>query len=228
MDKDIFYISVFMLIISISAQILWLYFAKIPCPTPGEMPQFLGIVSCSPSATAASLQEIQNIAGYIMLFGFILLPIGLFKDGLPIPNSGSKVIIGILLVLILGVSLTYVLTIPVSAPSAPPQTCGAPPQGETFYICIQSGASTHQSNFQWYSPDNVTLIIGKNSTVQWTNDDNTVHTVTSQSGDPGTPFNSGDLSPGATFTWDFTVPGTYYYYCAIHTFMKGTIIVKSS
>jgi plastocyanin len=33
------------------------------------------------------------------------------------------------------------------------------------------------------------------------------------------------LGQGGTYSFTFTTPGTYSYHCAIHPFMKGTIIV---
>jgi len=95
-----------------------------------------------------------------------------------------------------------------------------------FGISIAKGASTNQSSLG-YSPSTVTLVIGVNNTVTWTNNDATIHTVTSFSVPTGAKsFNSGTLSPGGTFTYAFTVAGTYRYGCEIHPWMQGTIIVK--
>jgi len=71
-----------------------------------------------------------------------------------------------------------------------------------------------------FSPSSLT--INKGANVTWTNDDTTTHTVTSDSG----AFDSGNLSPGATFTHQFNDAGTFPYHCSIHTFMKGTITVQ--
>jgi plastocyanin len=219
LDKDIFVISVFCLVIGISAQLVWYFLAKAPCPAPGEMPQALG-APCSASSTVASLQEIQNVSGLIMLFGFILLPIGLFKDGLPIPGPGGKVFLGVLLVLILGLGATYALTIPVSAHMAPAVPCGTPQKGSTVYVCMGPGSSLT------FSPKNITIVIGTNATIQWSNDGDTTHTTTSLPGDPQS-WNSGDLNPGQTFTVSFSTAGTYHYYCTIHgLIMSGYIIVE--
>ncbi len=77
-----------------------------------------------------------------------------------------------------------------------------------------------------YAPDNITVVIGVNATVTWTNNDVSHHTVTSSSVPQGaTSFNSGDMAPGATFTYTFTVPGTYHYVCNYHTWMTGTVTV---
>lgn|GEM_PF-6163468 len=92
-------------------------------------------------------------------------------------------------------------------------------------ISIPSGTGASQSlNF---NPNAVTLVVGVNNTVVWTNDDNTLHTVTSTSVPTGgQPFNDGSLNPGQTFIVTFTAPGTYEYHCAIHSWMRGTIVVK--
>lgn len=213
-----------MLVISISAQLVWYFLAKVPCPTTGEMPQLLG-APCSPSATVASLQEIQNVSGIIMLFGFILLPIGLFKDGLPIPGPGAKIFLGVLLVLITSLASTYVLTIPVSAPAHVVSSvpCGTPAKGSTVYVCMTTFSSGLPYGF---SPANITVVIGLNNTVLWSNNGGTTHTTTSFPPGQAESWNSGDLNVGQTFTFTFSTAGTYTYYCAIHPFMRGTIIVK--
>jgi plastocyanin len=185
------------------------------------MPQALG-APCSPSATVASLQEIQNVSGLIMFFGFILLPIGLFKDGLPIPGPGGKVFLGVLLVLLLGIAATYVLTIPVSAHMAPAVSCGAPAKGGTVYVCMMTTSSGSYA----FSPANITVIIGVNNTVQWSNNGGTVHTTTSFPAGQAQSWDSGDLNVGQTFTYTFTTPGIYTYICTIHPFMHGEVTVK--
>lgn len=77
-----------------------------------------------------------------------------------------------------------------------------------------------------YAPDNITLVIGVNNTVTWTNNDTVAHTVTSTSVPSGaSAFNSGNMAVGTTFTYTFTVPGTYQYTCAYHPWMTGTITV---
>jgi plastocyanin len=222
LDKDIFVISVFMLAIGIAAQLVWYFLAHAPCPGPGEMPQLLG-APCSPLATVASLQEIQNVSGLIMFFGFILLPIGLFKDGLPVPGPGGKVFLGVLLVLLLGVAATYVLTIPVSAHMAAAEPCGSAPKGSTVFVCM---TTTTGGGGYAFSPSNITVIIDVNNTVQWSNNGGTTHTTTSFPSGQAQSWDSGDLNVGQTFTYSFTTPGTYTYICTIHPFMHGVVIVK--
>ena len=76
-----------------------------------------------------------------------------------------------------------------------------------------------------FTPSPVAVEAG--TRVTWTNQDDINHTVTS-----GTPENrdgrfDGKLSgKGTTFTFDFTQPGTYPYFCARHQSMRGEIRVN--
>ena len=71
-----------------------------------------------------------------------------------------------------------------------------------------------------FTPDNVTIKAGQS--VTWTNADQRDHTVAADDGS----FNSGNLSPGATFTYKFAKGGTFKYACGLHPRMKGVIVVK--
>jgi plastocyanin len=94
-------------------------------------------------------------------------------------------------------------------------------------VSIVKGAGNPQST-QWFAPDPVTVVVGVNSTLTWTNDDTSAHTVTSVTVPAGVAtFNSGIISAGGTYTLTLTTPGTYDYYCSLHPWMKGTIIVKA-
>jgi len=72
-----------------------------------------------------------------------------------------------------------------------------------------------------YSPASLTVSVG--TTVTWTNGDRAPHTVTSSGSGP---LASPTLHQGGTYSYTFTQPGTYAYYCAIHPFMHGTVTVK--
>jgi plastocyanin len=103
----------------------------------------------------------------------------------------------------------------------------------TVVVNIPIGTGAGQSAAPGYAPDNVTVVIGVNNTVVWTNGDTanggTDHTVTSVSVPGGaSPFDSGIMAEGANFTQTFTVPGTYEYHCTIHSWMTGTVVVLAS
>ena len=71
-----------------------------------------------------------------------------------------------------------------------------------------------------YGPPILTVPAG--TTVRWVNHDEEPHTVTSGTG----AFSSAGLVHDDAFVHTFTKPGTYQYSCAIHPYMKGTLVVK--
>jgi len=89
-------------------------------------------------------------------------------------------------------------------------------------VNITSGASAGPQGAPGYSPDNITVVIGVNNTVQWTNQDAALHTVTG-SGDFGS--DPSGLSQGSTYVYQFTVPGVYPYKCIFHAWMHGSVTV---
>ena len=74
-----------------------------------------------------------------------------------------------------------------------------------------------------FSPKSLTVKAG--TTVSWKNLDQFAHEVKSAAGDPGAAFDLGQQGNGKTVTHTFTSPGTYHYYCNIHNYMTGTIVV---
>jgi plastocyanin len=71
-----------------------------------------------------------------------------------------------------------------------------------------------------FAPASLTVSVG--STVTWTNQDSPAHTVTADDAS----FDSKQISNGASFKQTFAKAGTFTYHCAIHTSMKGTIVVQ--
>ena len=82
-----------------------------------------------------------------------------------------------------------------------------------------SGPRVTISNFT-FSPDALTVPVG--STVTWINQDDIPHTVTSVD----KVFASPALDTGDRFSFKFTTPGTYSYFCSLHPKMVGKIIVQ--
>ena len=76
-----------------------------------------------------------------------------------------------------------------------------------------------------FQPAQTHVAVG--GTVIWTNQDGVPHTVTSGVGSTADGvFDSGNIDSGGTFTFTFTDPGTYEYFCSIHPMMTGTVIVE--
>ncbi len=68
------------------------------------------------------------------------------------------------------------------------------------------------------------LTIAAGQAVTFANDDDDAHTVTATDGS----FDSKGLDTNARWRHVFAKPGTYAYFCALHPFMKGTIVVKAA
>jgi nitrite reductase (NO-forming) len=95
-------------------------------------------------------------------------------------------------------------------------------------VTITVDAFNQANSEEAYSPKDVTVSIG--STVRWTNTDAIAHTVTggTSDGSSGTPqgdLASGFIESGETFTFTFTAPGTFPYFCTPHPWMQGTVTV---
>lgn len=142
----------------------------------------------------------------------------------------KKIIIIIAVVVVAGIGVYYAVlnygsrgTPNVSAPSAQSPTVPTPtvPAPNTPTTPTSSSMTIHIKNFSFNPP---TLTVKKGTKVMWVNDDSTAHTVTS---DLGSLLGSGTLSPGQSFSFIFTNPGSVNYHCNIHPMMKGTVIVEN-
>jgi plastocyanin len=98
-------------------------------------------------------------------------------------------------------------------PSAPGDTSAAARTGPTVKASLKSIA---------FQPSRIEITAG--TTVAWTNNDAVEHTVTGID----RSFDSGNMAPGATWQYTFTKPGTYQFFCVVHPFMKGVVIVTEA
>lgn len=138
------------------------------------------------------------------------------------------------------VSFGFVAPQPIEAgviekPPAPAEEgVGEIPAGEekpapsTVTVDIVLGAED-ANNPEFYVPREITVDTG--TKVVWTNKDTAGHTVTSGNlGDVdfGSLFDSSFplLKTGATFEHTFDAPGEYPYFCQVHPWMTGKVIVK--
>jgi plastocyanin len=94
----------------------------------------------------------------------------------------------------------------------------------TAVAATPAGAVSVMIENYTFSP--ATLTISAGTKVTWTNMDTAPHTVTVDSG-PVT-FSSPTLQKGDTFTYTFSSPGTYSYYCAVHPDMTAKVVVTGS
>ena len=78
-----------------------------------------------------------------------------------------------------------------------------------------------------YTPSKI--VIKQGNSVTWVNEDVAFHSVTSGYYDePSEVFDSGYLDPEESFTFIFENIGTYDYFCTLHPWMKGQVIVELS
>jgi plastocyanin len=123
----------------------------------------------------------------------------------------SGTLLGILALLMISSSVVYFGSTSLAISSANNQV-GT--KSATVYIA--------ETPVSWqYSPQVLHVVIGVNNTVVWISHSFTVDTVSSVDG----LFSSGPISPGQTFSYTFTEPGVYNYYCLYHSWMHGSVIV---
>jgi amicyanin len=70
--------------------------------------------------------------------------------------------------------------------------------------------------------DRPTLTVPVGTTVTWLNKDEDVHTVVSTT----LTFRSPGLETDDAYSYKFTKPGVYQYFCTLHPLMIGKVIVK--
>ena len=71
------------------------------------------------------------------------------------------------------------------------------------------------------------IVIEKGKQVTWVNEDSAFHSVTSGFYTAPTElFDSGYLDPFESYTITFDETGTYDYFCILHPWMKGQVIVE--
>ena len=108
------------------------------------------------------------------------------------------------------------------------ETAGAAPGGGAVTLTILAGSSIQGSPD--YDPDELTVAAGSEVTV--TNDDTLPHTVTSGTSptDPNSAqlFDTSLINGGesATLSLAQVAAGQYGYYCLVHPYMTGSIVVQ--
>jgi len=97
---------------------------------------------------------------------------------------------------------------------------------EIVLIPSGSGAPGCEETNECYIPAEVIISIG--TTVIWENTDNAAHLATSGTpdGGPDGAFDSGMIMAGATYEFEFSDKGEFVYYCLVHPWMVGTVIVE--
>jgi plastocyanin len=90
--------------------------------------------------------------------------------------------------------------------------------------CRGSDARVLVKGFR-FQPKTMTVAAG--TEVTWRQEDNTIHTLTS--GVPGNKtgtFDRRSFGQGDEFSFTFSEPGTFRYFCDIHESMRGLVTVR--
>jgi len=100
-------------------------------------------------------------------------------------------------------------------------TSPTPEMGSTTMEAMQTSIEIKLFTF---SPETLEVPLG--STVTWTNQDDTLHTVTQGTPNkPGSLFDASPFGKDQTFSFTFTEAGDYAYFCRRHPEMGGVIRV---
>jgi amicyanin len=89
----------------------------------------------------------------------------------------------------------------------------------TAAVAAPTGPTVSIDNFTFSPP---TITVGVGSTVTWVNQDDIPHTVVSTD----KAFKSHVMDTDEKFSFTFTRPGEYAYFCSLHPHMVGKVVVK--
>jgi plastocyanin len=92
--------------------------------------------------------------------------------------------------------------------------------GSLIGAAAEDGMAVKIDNFT-FGPQRLTVPVG--TTITWTNQDDIPHTVVSST----MAFRSKALDTDDKFSFTFTTPGTYDYFCSLHPKMTATIVVEA-
>ena len=95
--------------------------------------------------------------------------------------------------------------------------------GSVLVARAQDPASAVSIDNFTFTPQTLTVKLG--TTVTWTNKDDIPHGVASAN---NAFSKSKALDTDDSYSFTFTTPGTYQYFCYIHPHMTGTIVVEAA
>ena len=118
---------------------------------------------------------------------------------------------------IVATGLLMTTTTTIAVPTAHAEITVSLPAGSSAPGCEETDAC--------YIPSSVNVSAGE--MVTWSNDDTAAHTVTSGTAVGGADgvFESGLFAAGTTFSHTFEEEGTFDYFCMVHPWMVGSVVV---
>ena len=94
----------------------------------------------------------------------------------------------------------------------------------TVFPAVSAQAANAEVQIDQFTFAPPRLSVKAGTTVTWINDDDIPHTVASSS----KLFKSKALDTNDKFSFTFTTPGTYAYFCSVHPHMTGTVVVEAA
>jgi plastocyanin len=139
---------------------------------------------------------------------------------------GNNLVFLLLAISFVGIGPSETLAQGTNATNATSATGGG--EGGQVTVAMPAGSVAATSG-AGYKPDPVTVSPG--STIIWDNQDNALHTATSGNPETATPdgkFDSGYVAANQQSKPIPmpTEPGEYTYFCTLHPFLVGTVIVQ--
>jgi len=121
---------------------------------------------------------------------------------------------------VMAILATGLLMATTIVPAAYAETTVSLPEGSAVPGCEETDAC--------YIPSSVNVGVGE--TVTWSNDDTAAHTVTSGNAADGVDgiFDSSLFAAGTTFSHTFEDEGTFDYFCLVHPWMVGNVVVGAT
>ena len=121
---------------------------------------------------------------------------------------------------VLGTATFGALAVPTWAPagqSGPGTAAGQ--MAQPVAVAAQAGPRIEITKHKFSRP---MLTVPAGTTVTWLNRDEDLHTVVSTT----LAFKSAGLETDEAYSYTFTKPGVYEYFCTLHPLMTGKVIVK--
>ncbi len=101
-----------------------------------------------------------------------------------------------------------------------------PPSNITIF---QNKNSWRPDSTQAFLPSRVTAVLAVNNTIVWENIDDTLEGVIHTATDDNSRFDSGNMVFGDSFSYTYTKPGVYGFFCRPHSgWMRGTVDVLAN
>jgi plastocyanin len=99
------------------------------------------------------------------------------------------------------------------------------PRHDAMRAVIEAAPATGEevrTDIERFAYPEYRIVVSRGATIEWTNRDAVMHTVTADDGS----WNPGAISPGSSWRARFDEPGIYPFHCGPHPYMKGAVIVR--